>query len=255
MFALLALTLMTDHHLAGEATYYELRVYKVDDVAQRQPVLDYVNDALAPALAKNDALGPVGVFVEADTQPKDAQPTGSVYVLMSSKSLVDLVNIDAALLADETYRAAAQSFLDQPVKKAPYARIESKLMRAFDGMPETELPRETAAGADRVFEMRTYESHNTDKARLKVQMFNEGEIDVMKKVDLQPVFYGSTLVGGDAPNLVYMLSGPSLEAHSKNWKAFLSDPEWDAMKGLPEYAGTVSKISQVFLVPAKSSEI
>ena len=256
MLALLALTLMpVDHHEADAADareYYELRTYRVDDPSQQERALAFVNDTLAPALKRVDGVGPIGVFTEADEQPRGAKATGSVYVLIPAADATVLTGLNDTLAADEEFQQAAAPFYDEPLKNPPYQRAESKLMRAFVGIPKLEKP-EPVDG--RVFELRTYESHNAGKARLKVEMFNEGEIDVMKNVDLAPVFYGETLIGGDAPNLAYLLSGPSLDAHKTNWQAFLDSPDWAAMKDLPRYRGTVSKITQVFLVPTEASEI
>ena len=61
--------------------------------------------------------------------------------------------------------------------------------------------------------LRIHESHNKDKARRKVAMFNDGEINIMREVKLAPVFYGETLISNDVPNLTYMLSGADLETH------------------------------------------
>jgi len=103
--------------------------------------------------------------------------------------------------------------------------------------------------------LRIYESPNEDKARLKVEMFNEGEMDIMREVKLGPVFYGETLISGDVPNLTYMLSGDNLESHQEHWKGFIGHPEWDRIKKIKRYAGTVSKVTNVMLAPTKYSDI
>jgi hypothetical protein len=108
---------------------------------------------------------------------------------------------------------------------------------------------------ERMFELRIYESHDDLKARLKVAMFNDGEIDVMRDVKMAPVFYGETLIGQDVPNLIYMLSASDMESHEAHWKAFIGHPEWDRMKKLPKYKDTVSNITKVYLVPTDYSQI
>ena len=86
-------------------------------------------------------------------------------------------------------------------------------------------------------------------------MFDKGEIQIMRDVKLAPVFYGATLIGSRVPNLTYMLSAPDMPAHEKHWDAFRNHPEWTRMKGLARYKGTVSKITNGFVVPTDYSQI
>jgi hypothetical protein len=106
-----------------------------------------------------------------------------------------------------------------------------------------------------LFELRTYESHNADKARLKVEMFNEGEIDIMRDVKLAPLFYGETLIGSDVPNLTYMLTAPDMNAHDEHWAGFRTHPDWLVMKALDKYKDTVSKINRWYLAPTAYSQL
>jgi len=57
------------------------------------------------------------------------------------------------------------------------------------------MPSASAEGGERIFELRLYESHTEEHARRKVDMFNDGEIQLMKDVELGPVFFGETIVG------------------------------------------------------------
>jgi hypothetical protein len=86
-------------------------------------------------------------------------------------------------------------------------------------------------------------------------MFNKGEIHVMRRVGLGPVFYGQSLVGRDRPHLTYMLWAEDPDAHKQHWAAFGADEEWKRLKVMPEYADTVSKTSNKFLVPTDYSQI
>ena len=91
--------------------------------------------------------------------------------------------------------------------------------------------------------------------RSKVEMFNSGEIDVMRETGLGPVFYGQALIGPNLPHLTYMLSAEDQDSHKKHWDAFGKHATWDKMKNDPKYADTVSKISTHFLVPTSYSQI
>ena len=233
----------------AEQEFYELRIYHCLGKKQHQVVSDYLQKALLPALNRQK-LTRIGVL-----QPQDQAREWQLYVLIPYPNLSKLGMLNDALAADQTYQKAAAEYLALSRKDKPYRRIESRLMKAFAGMPVLELPAESKQRKDRIFELRIYESHNEDAARRKVEMFNKGEIDIMRKVKLGPVMYGETLISNDVPNLTYMLSADSLDSHKAHWKAFLQHPDWDRMKKIPRYKGTVSKITSVTLAPTSYSQI
>lgn len=226
--------------------YYELRTYRIAGADNQKIVSDYLKQALLPALNRA-GISQVGVFQEIDHQEDY-----SLYVLIPFQSLEQLASLNDKLEVDAAYQKAAKSYFALPKEEAPYSRCESRLMKAFKGMPVLEAP---AGKGPHLFELRTYESQNAGLARLKVDMFNSGEIDIMRDVKLAPVFYGEMLIGDDVPNLTYMLSAPSQDEHKKHWEGFLKHPEWDRMKKMDKYKGTVSKIKKWFLEPLPYSEI
>ena len=149
----------------------------------------------------------------------------------------------------------AQDYLQSPKTNPGFERIDSWLMLAFAGMPKLEQPDYSRDKKSRLFELRTYESHSEVKAVKKVEMFNSGEIELMRQVGLGPIFYGQALIGRDLPHLTYMLSAESEEAHKKHWDAFGKHPTWSKMKDDPQYADTVSKIANHFLIPTAYSQV
>ena len=86
-------------------------------------------------------------------------------------------------------------------------------------------------------------------------MFNSGEIQLMRDVQMAPVFYGETLIGDNVPNLTYMLSASDMDSHKAHWKAFIDHPEWKKMKAIKKYEGTVSNIDKWFLQPTECSQL
>ena len=228
---------------------YELRIYRCASEAKQQRTLEHLEGALLPALRRCGASR-IGTFTVISDEPDH-----SIHVLILYPTLDVLGKRNAALAADKKYQQAAAGFFAIPKNSPAYTRIETRLMKAFVGMPVVELPASSKTKAARMFELRIYESHNEDKAARKVAMFNDGEIDIMRDVKLGPVFFGETLVADDVPNLTYMLSADNDAAHKEHWKAFLAHPEWDRIKRLPKYKDTVSKITSVMLSPTKSSEI
>ncbi len=229
--------------------YYELRIYKIYDYEKQQIMENYLEQALVPALERQ-GIKDIGVFRRADDENDH-----SAYVLIPYDSMQTFVNLNASLAKDEKYQKAAAQYFDRPLKDPVFNRIESRLMKAFDGMKKLVAPKQTAEKKERIFELRLYQSHTEKHAAKKVEMFNKGEIDLMKEVGLGPVFFGETLIANDVPNLIYMLSASNMDEHKKHWQAFVKHPKWAKMSKLPEYKDTVSKIQKWFLKPTKFSKL
>lgn len=228
--------------------FYELRVYSLKDATQQQLVESYFQQAAIPALNK---LGrrPVGLFTE-------LKPEGQtkLYAIIPHQSLEDFLKVEEKLAKDSTYQKAAVAYLNAPATAPAYERIESSLLHAFTGMPQIVVPEQKP----RIFELRRYESASEAAGKKKIEMFNDvGEIDIFKRVGLTPVFFGETIIGPLRPNLTYMLTFDDMDEHDRNWKQFGSDPEWQRIKAIPEYADAkiVSRITRTFLLPTAFSQI
>jgi hypothetical protein len=238
--------------------YYELRVYHLKSDADRALLDTYLSKALIPALNR---LGckPLGVFTQQEragtAQPSEVTDPLAVQVLIPYPTIEAFAVATARVNADPEYQAAGAEYLHSPKAKPAFERIDSWLMLAFPGMPKVELPAYCRERKPRMFEMRTYESHSELKALKKVEMFCSGEIQLMRDVGLGPIFYGQALIGSNLPHLTYMLSAEDQAAHTKHWDAFRASPIWDKLKNDPQYADTVSKIANQFLVPTAYSQI
>lgn len=227
--------------------FYELRVYTLKDEKQQQLVENYFEKAAIPALNRLGSKH-VGVFRELkpETQTK-------LFVVIPYASGDDFFKSEDRLLSDRQYVKAAQPYLDAPAAEPAYSRIESSLLRSFKQMPNLEAPEKKP----RIFELRRYESASENAGKKKIQMFNESEINVFKRVGLTPVFFGETIIGGLRPNLTYMITFDNMEEHDKNWSTFGSDAEWKKISSIPEYADAkiVSNITRTFLEPTSFSQI
>ncbi len=232
-----------------KAQYFELRVYTTRSEDQQRRIDAFWREAAVPAYRRL-GYGPIGVFTE-----NEASPTNHVYVLIAHDSLDALAGVPAKLAADAEYRKAGASFLDTARTNAAYVRMQSSVSVAFDGMKRLEVPVAPSADRPRIFELRTYWSHSEAKGDNKVAMFNDGEIPLMRKVNLGPVFFGQTIVGEDQPNLVYLVSSDNAEAHKAAWKGFFDDAVWTRLKNDPQYKDNVSKVIGVFLKRLSASQI
>jgi hypothetical protein len=245
--------------------YYELRCYRLKAdtrlKADANPgLLDaYLEGALLPALG-NISLKNIGVFTELDVNKETVtatpKPNSPVWVLIPHPSLTSFMTVTASLRFNPPYPPGTAAYFDPPKAAPAFERIDSWLLLAFAGLPKLELP---AFSRDRVptrvFELRDYESHSELKALSKMAMFNDGEIQLMKDLGMNPVFYGQALAGPDLPHLRYMTSGPDLATHLAGWKKFGPDPRWTMMKNDPRYADNTSRNTARFLTPKAYSQI
>lgn len=159
------------------------------------------------------------------------------------------------LVADAEFQKAADQYYAGDVP--PYVRIESSILKTFDGFPSVKPPEGGAGRPARIFELRTYESNNFHTLRKKVGMFNSGEAGIFQRLGMAPVFFGETVVGRNQPSLTYMLSFENLAAREQLWSKFGADPEWNKLKATPGLsdAEIVCNISNAILRPASNSQI
>ncbi len=246
-----ALTSMTSAANAPASSgreYYELRAYRLRPDGAG-PLEAYLERAFIPALNAR-GVNRVGVFRQ--TTPVDE---AVLWVLVPHSSLDSFARGATELNADATVRRNGADYLDLPKAGAAFERIDSWLLLAFAGMPRMELPAFSPSVAGRIFEMRMYESYSEMKAQKKVDMFNDGEIQVMRDVGLAPVFFGQALSGSNLPHLTYMTSATDAAAHKEHWDGFRVHPDWVRMRDDPQYADTVSKNIARILVPTSYSQI
>jgi hypothetical protein len=230
--------------------YYELRQYHLR-TTMRQDFSDYLKTVSVPALNRA-GIAKVGVF---NVVFGPDSPT--VWLLLPHKDADSVFSLDAKLQADHDYKTLGAEHHSRPSSNPGYVRIESQLMIAFDGMPVLEAPSGAAAGDSRVFELRTYESHSKAAHRKKMEMFNTGEIAIFRRSGLQPVFFGSNLIGPRLPSLTYMLVFENMAAREKNWGQFVADPEWKTLSTTPGFtdAEIVTNITSFILRPAAFSQL
>ncbi len=231
--------------------YYELRTYTLKAGGEPQALHEFLRAAAIPAWNRLGST-PIGVFT-----PQTQGEVPLLYVLIPYPSLEAFAGAAGKLAEDAEYQKAGAAYLDLPATDPAYVRFESALLRAFAGLSQLAQPPYSKEKKPRIFELRTYESHSEKAALKKIEMFNSGEIGIMQRVGLAPVFYGQMLLGNRMPNLTYMLSGENMDVHKQHWGAFGGDAEWKKISAIPDYANAkiVSKITNKFLVPTEYSQI
>ncbi len=240
---------------ADDRQTIELRTYTFASEEKLQIYAGLLEKAIIPAMTRAGCK-PVGAFrLKKADNPKlnlDAEPL-KIYVVVPHASMDAFASLGRRLAADADILNVVRPALDTPMKDPVFLRLETQLLLGFKECPAVSAP---AKGPDRVLQLRIYESHNCEKAALKVGMFNEGgEIAIFRRVGMNPVLFGQSLAGSLMPNLTYMLGFDSPAAMEAAWGVFRQDPAWLKLKADPTYADTVSNITNLVLRPLPGSQI
>jgi hypothetical protein len=232
--------------------YYEIKIYSIGDKLQESRVDAYLKDVYLPALHRA-GIPVVGVFKPVET---DTAAYGKlIYVLIPFKTIDQYMQLPELLGNDKIFTEAGKSFVDAAYDNPPYKRHESILLKAFMMMPQFVAPKFSTPFAERIYELRSYESATEAKAAKKIEMFNQGgEIALFSSLGFNAPFYGEVLAGAHKPNLMYMITFSDMKSHDEHWNAFRDSKEWKRLSGLEEYKNTVSKANVYLMHPASYSD-
>ena len=235
----------TTHAQSNEARdFYELSEYTFSSHEQIGAFHTYMETAAIPAYNRLE-IQPIGVF---ETQ----QMSSSIWVLMRHTTLRSFNRATKKLFRDEQYLKDGAAFLDADPKNPAFTRVNTSLLKAFDGLRTLETP---VKNDGRIVELRRYMSATVKKARKKIDMFNSGEVGIMQRAGMGPILFGEHLTGPDMPNLTYFLSYKDEDAKKQAWANFLKDPKWKEISTDPQYKDTVSDIVSINLRPTPYSQI
>ena len=179
--------------------------------------------------------------------------TPRVYTLAAFDSLADMGEKMAAKRADKAWSEAADEFGSH--EQAPYDRVESWLLRAFDGMKTIEVP--DVPERPRAYDLRIYEQETFRDTQEKMRMFNEEEIQIFRDCGINPLFFGETIVGSHMPSLIYMSHYADMDARSEAWSTFGGSDAWNRIKSHPGWsnADIVATVSNIHLAGLPFSPI
>ena len=230
--------------------YYQLKVYKLKDKAQKTVVDNYLKNAYLPALHRA-GIKQVGVF-----KPIDTSEGLKIIVFIPMKNVAQIEKIEDLFTEDNKLLADGAEYINASWENPPYERIESVVLRAFKEMPAFEAPNHSTPASERVYELRSYEGPTEKYYRKKVEMFNEGgEITIFKNVGSQPVFFAEVLSGSTMPNLMYLTTYSDMKSHDEHWDTFRKHPDWIELQGKKEYDNTVSTAVVQLLYPTDYSDL
>jgi hypothetical protein len=234
---------------ATQRSIFEVRYIRMRNGPQVQRTNEFFEKHMTPSL-KRAGAGPMGFF-----SALIAPEAPFLMSVIAFPSLAAMESVAQKLQSDKEYAKAADEY--NSMSELSYMRMESSLLRGFETMPALQVPPVESGRQPRIFELRMYEANNRKASRRKIQMFDEGEIGIFRRLGMTPVFFGETIVGAKMPNLVYMLAFDDLAHREKAWRAFGGDPEWQKLRAMPGLsdAEIVSNISSSILRPLPFSPI
>lgn len=249
--ALLTLSFYVDGAPKGKQMYYEIKIYRYSSSAQAEATDNYLKNAFMPALHRAGITN-IGIFKPVE---KDTAHGKLTYVFIPYKTPDQYFKLMETLESDHIYQQAGKAFLDAEVTEAPFTRYESIFMKAFAFMPQMKTYKYSTPPAERVYELRSYESATEAKALKKIHMFNEGgEMKIFEDIGSNAVFYGQVLLGSLKPRLMYLTTYENMKSREEHWSAFSKHPEWKRISSLEEYRNTTSKVKAFLCFPTDYSD-
>lgn len=248
LFLSIAIAMLSLSAFAEKSSfYYQIKIYHIKGKTQENALDVFLSGAYLPALHRNGVEN-VGVF-----KPTVADTTEQlIYVFIPFKKVDGFLKLEEKLKKDKVYLETGKLYLNAEYNNAPYLRIESILLKAFDGMPSPALPNLTAPKAERIYELRSYEANTEYISLNKIGMFNDAEINIFTKLNFNAIFYGQVISGSKMPNLMYLTAFNNKEDRDKHWAAF--GIEYKSISGLPQYQHNVSKNVTLFVYPTDYSD-
>ncbi|WP_439582757.1 NIPSNAP family protein [Dyadobacter bucti] len=245
---LMILSLSQASGFAKKRELYQLKIFHLKDSNQRERLETYLKQAYLPALHRA-GIGKVGVF------KSTGDVDSLVYVLIPFKSADQFLTLSDKMANDKSYLAAGEGYLNTSFDNPVFKNIESIFMEAIAGMPMLQVPALKSDPAETIYELRRYEAASEKLHDNKISQFNNGELDIFKRLGFNTVFCGKVKAGSKVPSLIYMTSFENKTERDAHWKAFSADSEWVKLNALPEYAHNFLRADIYLLRPVAYSEI
>jgi hypothetical protein len=223
------------------------RIYLVESFLLKQGtqparIQDYLSKAALPALSKVHN-GPK-IVLEGLVVPH----TPEIVVILGFQSIQEFWSVRAKLNADKDLEQAFENWQAGP--EPPFEQQTNMLLEATDYSPEV-VPLDPPPQTPRIFELRVYHSPTYRQLRALHERFAGPEIRIFHRSGVHPLFYSSTVIGPNMPNLTYLIPFADLAAREKAWNTFSADPEWVKVRqaSIDQY-GQISLYNQISLYRA-----
>jgi hypothetical protein len=240
-----SLPLASAAQTAGETAktrIYLLESFRLKQGTQPARIQDYLSKAALPALSRVHH-GPK-IVLEGLVVPH----TPEIVVILGFQSIQEFWSVRAKLNADKELEQAFENW--QAGSEPPFEQQTNMLLEATDYSPEV-VPLDPPPRTPRVFELRVYHSPTYRQLTALHERFSGAEIKIFHRSGVHPIFYSSTVIGPNMPNLTYLIPFADLAAREKAWNAFSADPEWIKVRqaSIDQY-GQISLYNQISLYRA-----
>ncbi len=196
---------------------YLMESYALRNGTQAARLHSYFSKSALPALNKIHS-GPK-IVLEALV----ARHMPQVVMILGFESFDQMWSLRQKLHQDEELQKAFDAWQTGP--EPPFEHQTNALLEAARYSPDV-VPLESAPKSPRIFELRVYHSPTWQQLGALHERFSGSEIKIFQRTGVRPLFYTSTVIGPDMPNLTYLTPFDDLAAREKAWAAFGADPEW-----------------------------
>src|SRR5690606_12123045 len=121
----------------SSAAYFQLKVYHFQNNEQEMVIDQYLEEAFIPAMHRL-GFSQVGVFKPTENQSKDDK---LIYVLFTADKLDQFARLDVELANDSQHTEKGKAYLLAAHDNPPFSRLETILLRAFEGMKQLSTPK------------------------------------------------------------------------------------------------------------------
>jgi hypothetical protein len=222
---------------------YLIESLRLQQGSQRNRLDEFYTKTMLPALNQIKAAPPL--ILEAVIGPH----TPELLLVVGFASLNDLTDMLTKLDSDQ---AVAKGMAQ--LESGPEPAYDSRQMTVVGAAPYSppglpDAPADKAA-ARRYFELRVYHSSSSTILRALHKRFAGPETKIFARSGIHPVLYGTTMFGGDMPNLTYLIPFDSLGAREKAWDTFNADPEWLKVREESNKNGQLVSVSNISIYRA-----
>lgn len=218
---------------------YALEAFKLKNGTQLPRLHEHFGQTLVPAMSKIHN-GPK-IFLEALVAPHLPQ----LAVIYGFASLEEMWGLRTKLVEDTELMKKAEVL--EGASEPPFESLDTTLLEATNYSPEI-VGATDPSKPPRIFELRVYHSPTYRQLKALHERFAGPEITIFHRIGIRPVFYSSTLVGQNLPNLTYLIPFDDLAAREKAWNAFNADPEWiKVRKESIDRNGQIASVIQISL--------
>ncbi len=219
--------------------FYTLDVFQLKQGTQAARMHDWFSNSVLPKMAKIHP-GPK-IVLEAVIAPHTPQ----LAFIAGFSSFDEIWTVLSKL--NEPDLSAAWS----KIEHGPEPPYETETLSILQAAPYSTEIAAQKHDKPRYFELRQYHSPSASQLQALHERFAGPETRVFHRSGIHPLFYSSTLIGPNLPNLTYLIPFDSLAAREQAWDKFGADPEWvKARKESIDKSGQIVAVSDISIYRA-----